>query len=225
MSEYDALLRNVVANPAEDAPRMVMADWLQENGQPLRAELIRVQCEIGQLSVGGLPHYGSRKHARTYVMLLARERELLRDTARDADGVSSWDWDWFLAAPLSGILPLKTARGFVSAVSADPISWCKYAGQILAAHPIEFVTLTAWPSVANYRMAIENPDGSRSVLIAGSWVAARPNVTTSPRDWYAACFVARWPGIEFILPTQGGGEDFSDINDMPRQLQEAMPSN
>lgn len=38
-------LAEIIANPDEDAPRLVYADWLQENGDPL-AEFIRVQCAI-----------------------------------------------------------------------------------------------------------------------------------------------------------------------------------
>ena len=39
MSERDALIRAILANPAEDTPRLVLADWLDENdqdGTPLR---------------------------------------------------------------------------------------------------------------------------------------------------------------------------------------------
>jgi uncharacterized protein (TIGR02996 family) len=30
----------------DDAPRLISADWLEENGQPERAELIRVQIDL-----------------------------------------------------------------------------------------------------------------------------------------------------------------------------------
>src|SRR5262249_53512138 len=48
MSDEKALLAAIWANPHEDAARLVYADWLQENGQPERAEFIRVQCELAQ---------------------------------------------------------------------------------------------------------------------------------------------------------------------------------
>ena len=41
MTTSDALLAAVLANPADDLPRLVYADWLEENGEPERAELIR----------------------------------------------------------------------------------------------------------------------------------------------------------------------------------------
>ena len=31
MTDHDALLRAIVENPAEDTPRLVFADWLDEN--------------------------------------------------------------------------------------------------------------------------------------------------------------------------------------------------
>jgi uncharacterized protein (TIGR02996 family) len=41
-----ALLRNINANPDDDLPRLVYADWLDEHDRPIRAEFIRVQCEL-----------------------------------------------------------------------------------------------------------------------------------------------------------------------------------
>jgi uncharacterized protein (TIGR02996 family) len=46
LGDGEALLRAVCENPADDTPRLVYADWLQENGQPERAEYIRFECEF-----------------------------------------------------------------------------------------------------------------------------------------------------------------------------------
>ena len=40
MSEQDAFLKEILANPADREVRLVFADWLEENGDP-RGELIR----------------------------------------------------------------------------------------------------------------------------------------------------------------------------------------
>src|SRR3954468_16567623 len=45
MSDESALLAAILAHPDEDTPRLMYADWLQENGQPERAEFIRIQCD------------------------------------------------------------------------------------------------------------------------------------------------------------------------------------
>ena len=41
MADGDALLRGILTRAADDAPRLVYADWLDENGQPDRAAFIR----------------------------------------------------------------------------------------------------------------------------------------------------------------------------------------
>jgi uncharacterized protein (TIGR02996 family) len=50
MSERDAFLRAICENPDDDTPRLVFADWLQENGDEARAEFIRVQIEAARLT-------------------------------------------------------------------------------------------------------------------------------------------------------------------------------
>jgi uncharacterized protein (TIGR02996 family) len=76
MSEEAALLKAIVAAPDEDTPRLVYADWLDENradsrpspaqGPSARAEFIRVQC---RLAAGAF-------HDPDYPELLERERDL-----------------------------------------------------------------------------------------------------------------------------------------------------
>ena len=39
--EWSALLQAVVESPADDLPRLVAADWLDEHGDAERAEIIR----------------------------------------------------------------------------------------------------------------------------------------------------------------------------------------
>jgi uncharacterized protein (TIGR02996 family) len=49
-SDGEALLRAICEQPWEDTPRLVYADCLEENGDPLRAEFIRVQCALANES-------------------------------------------------------------------------------------------------------------------------------------------------------------------------------
>ncbi|MBO0697260.1 MAG: TIGR02996 domain-containing protein [Zavarzinella sp.] len=48
MTEREALLEAVFAAPADDAPRLVYADWLDEHGEPAQAEFIRAQIELAR---------------------------------------------------------------------------------------------------------------------------------------------------------------------------------
>ena len=52
--EYLALLESVLADPADDAPRLVISDWLEEHGVLDRAEVIR-RAIAGQADF--FPHY------------------------------------------------------------------------------------------------------------------------------------------------------------------------
>ena len=46
LAQHEAFLRAIFDAPDDDTPRLVYADFLQENGEEDRAELIRVQCEL-----------------------------------------------------------------------------------------------------------------------------------------------------------------------------------
>lgn len=65
--ELEALIDACRARPADDLPRLVLADWLDESGESDRAELVRVQVELSH------PTGDNRR----MVALRASERELL----------------------------------------------------------------------------------------------------------------------------------------------------
>ena len=48
MSDRDAFVAAIVAAPDDDLPRLVFADWLDEHGEPERAEFIRLQCDAAR---------------------------------------------------------------------------------------------------------------------------------------------------------------------------------
>jgi uncharacterized protein (TIGR02996 family) len=51
MSDHDALLRAIGEQPEEDTPRLVYADWLDENGDPDRADFVRNQIELARIDI------------------------------------------------------------------------------------------------------------------------------------------------------------------------------
>jgi uncharacterized protein (TIGR02996 family) len=55
-SDEEALLRSVIDNPDDDVPRLVIADWYEENGQQERAEFIRVQIALEGMKLSN-PRY------------------------------------------------------------------------------------------------------------------------------------------------------------------------
>src|SRR5437660_1230129 len=55
MTDEAALLAAISADPDDDTPRLVYADWLEEHGDEAgrtRAEFIRGQCQAAQLPRG-----------------------------------------------------------------------------------------------------------------------------------------------------------------------------
>lgn len=69
LAEHEAFLRAIFDAPNDDTPRLVYADFLEENGHAERAELIRVQCRLAAaVRPSGLD---------TFDELGRRERELL----------------------------------------------------------------------------------------------------------------------------------------------------
>src|SRR5258708_1048822 len=53
MNDHDALLRAIAEHPEEDTPRLMYADWLDETGQPERADFVRTQVEAGRAGLCG----------------------------------------------------------------------------------------------------------------------------------------------------------------------------
>jgi uncharacterized protein (TIGR02996 family) len=75
-SPYDhpdwlALVAAIRATPDDDLPRLVAADWLEEHGEPERAEFIRLQCELEPMRYVTIGDQTLRQH-----WLQDREREL-----------------------------------------------------------------------------------------------------------------------------------------------------
>ena len=78
MTDRDALLAAIVANPDDTTARLVFADWLDETGverDAAHAELIRVQCELSSQRRGEIA--ASEDNDRVQDALESRERELL----------------------------------------------------------------------------------------------------------------------------------------------------
>ena len=48
--EVLAFLQDIKQNPDDNTPRLIFADWLEENGDP-RREFVRVQCELAECAL------------------------------------------------------------------------------------------------------------------------------------------------------------------------------
>jgi uncharacterized protein (TIGR02996 family) len=134
MSLEDALLHDIIEHPEDDTPRLVYADWLEEQGDPMgavRAEFIRVQCRLAQLAPVG------KGEKRPEVLALQRrEHELF--AGRRADWVKS------LPACFRGRAGF--CRGFVEHVWGTGLMLLEYGEKLVRRAPIRrvWVKYTAW---------------------------------------------------------------------------------
>jgi uncharacterized protein (TIGR02996 family) len=80
-SDFDALLKAVYAHPDDDTPRLVFADFVEENGDSDRAALIRLQCEQARLK----PQAKRYKELTALLKpLLAKARKRIEPLPEDA---------------------------------------------------------------------------------------------------------------------------------------------
>jgi uncharacterized protein (TIGR02996 family) len=110
-----AFLRAIIAAPDDDLPRLVYADFLDEHGDPARAEFIRVQCELAKRP----------DHDPYFRTLEDREHDLLSEHESVWRGTEpSWarEWEW--------------RRGFVDEVAGGNTLFEYECGSWLTRHPI-----------------------------------------------------------------------------------------
>jgi uncharacterized protein (TIGR02996 family) len=115
MSEQSDLYRAVLANPEDDAPRLIYADWLDEHGQPERAEFIRVQCAMDRIP---------RETAR-WQSLDKRAEQIARD----------WRAAWTGPAK-EMVYDAHLRRGFVDRVRLALDQFAKSAAELVRLEPV-----------------------------------------------------------------------------------------
>lgn len=162
-------LRAIIADPDNDVPRLIYADWLEEHGETARADFVRVQCELAKprpacewldLNGGPCPDYNAKRppcrvinwcptcgrHEARMAHPRRRECDLL-ETHHRGWAPPGWDWgllhDLSLGAPLD---PYVTAscifhRGFVDALACSCADWLRHGHALTQAAPIRDVTL------------------------------------------------------------------------------------
>ncbi len=115
MSDGDALLRAVIAAPDEDTPRLVYADWLDEQNQSMRAAVIRDQIEAELAESFSL-------HART-----AADRANAR-LLQYGD-----QWTSHLPSEVEAVF----LRGFVGHLDLHPSDFVRHVTELFAAEPVQ----------------------------------------------------------------------------------------
>jgi uncharacterized protein (TIGR02996 family) len=107
----------ILADPDDDTPRLVCADWYEERGDP-RGEFIRVQCRLATLA----------EDDADWAELKRREFALR----------SRHEKEW--TAPLRGLVRAwEFRRGFVEEVVTEAAAFLRHAAALFAAAPVRRV--------------------------------------------------------------------------------------
>jgi uncharacterized protein (TIGR02996 family) len=137
MSEGAALFQAICENPFDDGLRLVYADWLEEHGDPDRADFIRLQVELARL-----PRESPR----------AQEIHALQQPL-----LSRHFQEWFGALPrLSGVNWLSfMRRGFVCQAHIMHFKFYRaHADTIFAATPLQYLRIDGVSSGACRELAL-----------------------------------------------------------------------
>ncbi len=152
VTDEQSLLRAVLLSPADDLPRLVLADWLDEHGQPERAEFIRVQVEEARFDC----HHpfapsGPVPWCRRCVLRHRGRRLLTRHGASWAAGVAvlfdlrRWESTGEKGrrdAVTPGLIGWEFRRGFVAEVRGPLDAVRANLPELVGSHPVECVGVT-----------------------------------------------------------------------------------
>jgi uncharacterized protein (TIGR02996 family) len=151
-----AFLHDICQNPADDAVRLIYADWLDDRGLPgdaERAEFIRAQIEIARsCQEPAAPWADFQLLGRHQCLMSAVDNGeyefLVPDWTETPDG---W-WSWWYAeesqivvacgnSPKHYLFTLHWQRGFIEAISLSLVDFQAHAARLFASHPVQHVAL------------------------------------------------------------------------------------
>lgn len=154
MTHEQAFLAAICEASEDDTPRLVYADWLEEQGRDERAEFIRVQIQLARNFVTNsvpdpdvIPVSGG-KVALAYARSTYRKWKAMKDRERE---LWAWHGDEWLGTPLASLTKLRDGvlsamvrirRGFVESVDCTYSAWLAHGPAIVAVQPVTRVRLT-----------------------------------------------------------------------------------
>jgi uncharacterized protein (TIGR02996 family) len=204
-------LDDIAAHPDDDAPRLIYADWLQDNGDPHRAEFIRLQCRLATLD----------EHDP--------ERLLLEERQADLRLVYEQEWSESLPALIRNAHSFR--RGFVEWVYLTATQFLSKGSDLFTVAPVREVYLNTFrrkvaklassPHLAH----VSALDLSDDLLTADEWktLAASPYLNglealTVPLDSEGVRALATWPHLPRLrrLDVHGQAVTVDDLAELAR---------
>lgn len=211
MPTEEEFLKPVLAAPEDDAPRLIMADWLDEQGQGDRAEFIRYSCVMASHTdcpvlmkdrAAGRPRpfrCGSCEYC------VARQRcDSYKDRFQwtvECGLPFGTPYSYCLDPGLDLYLPpnheywhFLLTRGFIESVTCSAEDWLRHAGRVYDPAKPE-----TWKPGT-----ILSSQPVRKVVVLTTAPPCPEDM--NPEAWpeLVVDFLQRsWPGIEFTLPRYG----------------------
>jgi uncharacterized protein (TIGR02996 family) len=193
------LIDAVLSRPADDGPRLVYADWLDEHGVPLRANFIRVQCALASLECGrevspSLPAYRDLER-KCWAAKEEDDEWILPDGTEDlfpAGRHEAIPQDFHRKSVSRNVLPVIVwRRGFIHSISATLSRLRSILPVLVREHPIaEAIPTDRYPEPETVRGRLRyrwNAASGRQGLFS--------NPSLLPNDWTDASL-----DREFVRP-------------------------
>src|SRR5262249_35011121 len=119
MTEEQAFVEAIAAEPEQDAHRLVYADWLEDHEEPERAEFIRAQCELARLDEAARAN-GAGPARRARQLLKRHERAWLGPLTRFCRG-----WEF--------------RRGLLEVVTIEARDFLEHALRLFRSAPVRHI--------------------------------------------------------------------------------------
>lgn len=194
-TDQRALLNTILANPDDDAPRLIYADWLDENEQAEHAEFIRLQIELSLMNPKEC-NQGTCNQAGYGPCSFCRQRDELENKIdliwntlnKTGPAISDFSAMRYVKKESDIEVPYPLSivrRGFIDEIRCRAKDWEQHGDAILADHPVRTVKLTANPRPK----LVKTIDGDEFYEINGK---AFVTIEESHAEW-ASC----WPTVKF----------------------------
>lgn len=179
------LLDAIIAHPGDDTPRLIYADWLEDEGRGDRAEFIR--CMIRYPHAAPPEREELFRRARwAAAKNLAAWLEPLRPSRGWSDRFSD---NWLVIDAAHGHstgLSARFSRGFVREVRCPLQMWLDHGKEIVRRHPVERVEVTD----REPRQVI-----SRNAVLSWRWVRSALSDSVNAHCIYEPVFKRLPPGM------------------------------
>ncbi len=218
-----AFIADICANPDDTTPRLIYADWLEEQGDSFakaRADFIRVQCKIASSPEASKWH---EIQCDTY----ERQSPRWLSAPGHIGAVLEASYNLWLDVRASCYLPRPLAdaanryqwwrRGFLEEVTLNSRDWLAYHYVILAQQPVRQVKLLDWPVLesrqlnsatqsSRFRYRLRDYKLGADKAVVAEYATGCSLSLHEERRVGVDMFASLWPNITFLYPRGGGDE-------------------